>query len=303
MKSALILDTNILINFLEEENINDYKTYFSLKFLNIHNCIDVFLVDTVVTEWNTLKHKKVDNIEKSLNDKFKTFQKFLGTEEVKEFDSTLSNNSLDLIERYKNKCLTLSKTRIREIDDMIQNNFKIIPHNNTIVMKLLGQMSYNYDEPFFVKEMKNQKGKMEIEDATIFLSSTMHFSNITRNKYTHVYFITENTKDFCINNDPNKLHPNIKSRFDENKIDFSPKLKPILDRILTEQQQLDQLIDFIADSNKNSIKHMANEHFEICPKCSNKTHKNIDAITYYDKYYLKCSKCYHEWPTADYIHD
>lgn len=50
MKKALVLDTNILIYFLEEENINDYKTYFSLKFLTLHNCIDVFLVDTVIDE-------------------------------------------------------------------------------------------------------------------------------------------------------------------------------------------------------------------------------------------------------------
>lgn len=225
------------------------------------------------------------------------------SEEIKEFNSILSNSSLDLIDRYKNKNITLSKTRIREIDEMIRNDFEIISHDNTIVMKLLGKMAYNYEEPFFRKEMKKQNGKMETEDATIFLSSAMYFSSHKREKYSQVYFITENTKDFCINNNPNELHPNVKDKFNDKKIDFSSRIKPILDKILEEEQLLDQLISEIAYSNKNSIKHMSNEHFEKCPKCSSKTHKNIDVIKKYDEYWFKCNNCNYEWFSGDLTYD
>lgn len=121
--------------------------------------------------------------------------------------------------------------------------------------------------------MKNEKIKIEAEDAAIFLSSYYYFKERTKD-FKKVFFVTGNKNDFSDPTNPMKPHPNIKKDFDEANITYIYRLENLFKILSTDFPQLESMGEITQESNSITFKYMSDEDFINCPKCHNRIHMN-----------------------------
>ncbi|ALS77212.1 hypothetical protein AUO94_00495 [Planococcus kocurii] len=306
-QNALVVDTNILIDFLEPGKYSEDSFYTFLMRLN--GFTHLMLPQQVLAEWNHLKNNKIQQYEDQIlldfikyNDLLKYVPEQHQKEELLHQLNTIRKISLRAY-RYT------YAVRAKHIDRII-NSFAVIIERNPDIDRLVVDFAIEQQPPFFSMELKkdntNKKSsKNESTDAVIFFT-IIDYLKKHRNNYNKVAFLSCNSKDFSEPNNPSKIHSNLEKYIEEVEVEFFNNLKAaqkLLKYNDTEEASYKNLVKIIVTSNADRYQYLTDEYFCDCknPDCDNEVHINSDSILMGQYYHLRCPKCEYTWDTGDHI--
>ncbi|MCM3169437.1 PIN-like domain-containing protein [Peribacillus frigoritolerans] len=303
-KTALCLDTNILLNLFEPgthsiATFNKFLTAFYSR-----KC-DLILTDQVQSEWVRHVKSTQEKVLKKSEEDLKTHEELLkyidSDSEKEEMQNTL--NKIKKME--KRKYLYSYGKRAEKIDEIIKNeSFTTIVQRTPNAEKLIVEKSISKEAPFFKNERSDSTNKVKNEaaDASIFFTLYDYIKNGSLDFET-VYFVTDNKKDFSNISNPSQIHENLKLYADEVNMIFSNNIKDVLSKITEEE--------YIFFDSEETIKNFLHDKFfEICSECKEEVHINSDSFKhshdgrgYNTTFWLKCRNCGHCWDTGDSVVD
>lgn len=283
VKTALILDTNIYLNFLKYNEKDEHNFYKLLLMRYIE--YDLFIVDIIKEEWENNKGNVIEEKKRRIEQIRKELSNDKSMSAILESVNKEIDESIKLMNRIINaEYLT---RRMEFLNDFI-NNAKVINHNNYDVYKNVINKSMNKEAPFF-----NNGSKNEIKDALIWGSIIEYFKNDTY--YDEVIFVTENSNDFAEKNNSNKLHEKLeKEAF--SKLKFTNNIKGLIQQKNGggHYDSIEQLID-----TQNELKYNYDDKFYIkCKNCKEELHEKINLVTKARNLHYKCPHCFHTEDTG-----
>lgn len=300
--NGLILDTNVLVYLFDPERDED-ELFRRLLGLLTNRWIKLIIPEQVKGEWN--KHKEERN-EQYLKDTRKSLQKhkdlashFDQQQEKDDFLTRLEQLEIMAVRQYR----YTHGLRARNLNDFIENKYYTdIPSRNSSIDNLIVNMSLERKAPFFTfnKESGSKKAsKNEMADAIIFFTAC-DYAQKNEENFDHIYFITENSKDFSGGNGA-ELHDNLKGYAEKAGVQFNNNLRRVLD-IIDPQKSL------IFPEQKTVKDHLQSNNFTDCSNCKDEMHVNADCQTRTSSRYpegefiLVCPHCGHEHPTGETYH-
>lgn len=216
--TALILDTNIWLNFLNGSE-QEVQTFRKMKELIAANKIILFASEQVLLEWNrhytsTIQQKLITT-EDTLN-QAKSLIKYFH----KPTDN-LYHQSLEKIESQIHLNTNIQNLSLcKDIEYLIKNKVRPIKLTNQQLKTMLIEFGLQNKKPF---GHKNSMG-----DAVIFFSMYENFSNKFNNNnqcdYDQIYFVTNDVHDFSEGTDDEKrsiLHHDLKELASEIDLKYS----------------------------------------------------------------------------------
>ncbi|MFC4403342.1 PIN domain-containing protein [Gracilibacillus xinjiangensis] len=303
--NALIVDTNILIDFLEPEKYSEEQFYDFLMRVNGPHT-QLILPQQVLVEWDSLKYKRIELYKKKIDD---DFQKYEGL--VKHIPEPSGQRDLSIEIRNIRKLSLRSyqytyAIRAKHIDSVI-SDFAAIVDRSADIDKLVVDFAVKELPPFFLMELKKERknsSKNEATDAVIFFSIVNFFEN-NRDKFDKVAFLSSNTKDFSKPNNPSEIHENLEKYFTDLNLNFFNNLNSTMQFLSYEdaESSFQDLVSTIVGSNERRFRYLTDEYFVKCNECQSEVHINSDIVTHKEYYHYLCPKCKHMWNTGDHVLD
>ncbi|KIQ85361.1 hypothetical protein RW25_19915 [Bacillus sp. L_1B0_8] len=216
--NALILDTNIWLNFLNGSE-QEVQTFRKMEELIAANKIILFAPEQVLLEWNrhytSIIQQKLTTTKDTL-DQAKSLIKYFH-----EPTDDLYHQSLEKIESQIHLNTNIQNTSLcKDIDHLIKNKVTPLKLTNSQLKTMLIEFGLQKKKPF---GHKNSTG-----DAVIFFSMYENFSNKFNNNnqcdYDQIYFVTNDVHDFSEGTDDEKrpiLHHDLKELADEIDLNYS----------------------------------------------------------------------------------
>lgn len=225
---ALILDTNIWLNFLKggKEEINTFR---KMKKMMDQSKIILFTPEQVMVEWNH-HHKHI------LQQTFTTTKDTLDQAKllIKYFYEPTNTSYRDALKKIQSQ-INLN-TDIQNPD--ICKDIEHIINNKVTQIKLTDPQLKNMVIEFGLNKKKPFGHKNSMGDAVIFFSIYENFSNKIRNKnqynYNQLYFVTNDVHDFSEKTNGEErdvLHPDLKKLADEIDLNYSSDIHATIRRI------------------------------------------------------------------------
>lgn len=306
-QNALVVDTNILIDFLEPGKYSEDDFYAFLMRLN--GFTQLILPQQVLAEWNHLKNNKIQQYEDQILLDFSKYEgllKYVPEQDQKEELLEQLNNIRKISLRAYRYTYAV---RAKHIDNTI-NSFAVTVERNPDIDRLVVDFSIEQQPPFFSIELKkdtaNKKSsKNESTDAVIFFSIIDYFKK-NRSNYDKIAFLSCNTKDFSEPNNPTKIHSNLEKYIEEVQVEFFNSLnatQELLKYDSAEEASYKTLVETIVTSNADRHQYLTDEYFYDCknPDCEHEVHINSDSFLMGQYYHLRCPKCQYAWDTGDHI--
>lgn len=303
-KDAIILDTNVLIDFLEPGKYTNEEFYNLIFRFNLF--ADLIVPSQVLLEWNQLKHNKIKKYIEEINVEFSNHEGLIN-HIPDDLERDLLQGQLKKIHKLAIRSYKYTYLQRAKHLDRIIRNFGIAIDRSPVIDRLVVDFALAGMPPFFSTEKKDNKNssKNESSDALIFFS-IINFMEKNRDVYDRAVFITSNSKDFSAANNDFIIHSNLEEYFDKLDIKFFNNLKPALNFLKyneSEQKFFEKTIETIGDSSEPKHLYLTDEYFIKCIKCKEEVHKNIDTTIHGYFYYFQCPSCNHQWNTGDHIHD
>lgn len=301
---AIVVDTNILIDFLEPDKYSEETFYTFLMRLN--SFTHLIIPQQILTEWDNLKKLKIGQYESDINSDFDKYKNLISYVSEQQDKVQLELQILNIRKLALRAYRYTYAIRARLIDNVISTGTIIERTPN--IDKMVVDYAIEQKAPFFFKEVRESKSsnKNESMDAVIFFS-IIEFFKKNRDEYNKVTFITSNSKDFSEPNNDALLHHNLKEFFDELEIGFFNHMKPAIKYLQyeddAEENSFNNLVKTVVSSNKNRHLFLTDHNFIKCRNCPEEVHKNSDSILKGEYYYLVCPSCGHTWNTGDNILD
>lgn len=149
MKRALILDTNIYLNFFKYNEKDEHNFYKLLQMSYFE--FDLFIPDIVLEEWNDNKYKVIEEKKKVLENIRKSVDINKDMNSIMEGITKEIDESFKLLNRVINaEYLT---RRMDYLSELI-NRARIIESKNFLVYESVIEKTINHSPPFFNKNKK-----------------------------------------------------------------------------------------------------------------------------------------------------
>jgi len=216
--TALILDTNIWLNFLNGSE-QEVQTFRKMEELIAANKIILFAPEQVLLEWNrhytSIVQQKLTTTKDTLK-QAKSLIKYFHEPADKSYHQSLEKieSQIHLNTGIQNPSLC------KDIEYLIKNKVTPIKLTNQQLKTMLIEFGLQQKKPF---GHKNSMG-----DAVIFFSMYENFSNTFNNNnqcdYDQIYFVTNDVHDFSEGTDDEKrpiLHHDLKELADEIDLKYS----------------------------------------------------------------------------------
>lgn len=242
----LIFDTNIWIYLANghdplsnsDSGSKHFEFLDTLEHLRNENKIQILINDIIIEEWKRNKHhvnQKITKLRRKLNDADKSVKNILRYTSA--FDG--------LADEYKKGIEAEIEANIRHI-----KNVEELLFSECINTEISDSTKLKIFERAVNKEVPFHKGKNNIADLTILLSSYEYLKNHVENELP-VYFVSNNWQDFTDGNDKDSFHPEIKKLISDVEIKYErilPKAIKLtedaileLEEYLKEQKYLDSI--------------------------------------------------------------
>ncbi|OMF17065.1 hypothetical protein BK131_03580 [Paenibacillus amylolyticus] len=289
---GVVLDTNVLIylfqpEFMETETFNKFMNCIIMK------KIEIILPSIVKWEWDNLKDKKntdfLNSITKDI-EKHKNLTNFMRDEREKMGFINMIDRLVTMSKRsylYNNGLIS------RNIDKILNDSyFTTVIERNNKANEIAIFFALEHKEPFFDKDKNKDKNQMA--DALIFFTTYEYFK-AEKSKYSDIFFVTVNKKDYSNRNNDSILHPELQPYAEEIGLEFYNSLDRLLNKIDPDNQ------GYVEFMNKDNFVYLEDRYFLQCPSCSNEVHENADSIRPdlpSESYKLQCIHCGHTWETG-----
>jgi predicted Zn finger-like uncharacterized protein len=302
---ALIVDTNILIDFLEPGKYTEEQFY---KFLMRVNgpFTQLILPEQVLKEWNYLKNLKIEQYKKQIVDDFQKYEELINHVPEPVQKETLYNQ-IENIRKLSMRAYHYTYAIRAKLIDEIISSFGLTIERNADVDKLVVDFAIEQKAPFFFMELKKESkstSKNESSDAVIFFSVINYFRS-NRDTYYKVAFLSSNSKDFSQPNNPSVIHENLKNYFEKLGIIFFNNLNATQQFLNYEEaeQSFETTVSTIVSSNEGRHKYLTDKYFIKCKECQGDVHINSDTVTIKQYYHYRCPSCNHTWNSGDHVLD
>lgn len=224
----LILDTNILIEFLAKDAGGIYA-YFKEKYDRKE--IKLITNNVIIDEWNrnrqsTIK-KVVDSIEKEAK-KALSVANFLGADDrdtLKELIKFARKNKVDL-----------AMKRIAEIDRMLRKSTKV---------RITNKMRLQAVDYALKKKAPFTNKQNSVADALIVFSTVEHFRNSSF--FDRPILVSFNHTDFSDPENIDLIHPDLKQLFESSNIRYNRNIADVLNLVPDLIKEIDDLMEEYID--------------------------------------------------------
>jgi PIN domain len=213
----LILDTNIWLYLangfdpISSKNHDDlhFKLLEELKALKEKGDVQILINDIILEEWRRNKEhckQKVNKLKNKLRNPESAFT------EIRKYTKTEIE---PLIEEYTNGLkddIKENLLHIEKVQSFLLKECVNIGISDEVKLQIFDLSTHNL-APF-------HNDKNNIADAAILFSSVKYLNDTVKDPDANVIFVSNNTRDFTDGKDKDKFHPDIRSKFGKNKIEY-----------------------------------------------------------------------------------
>lgn len=243
-KVNVILDTNIwlylsngneqLAHDVSKKNLH-FELLRELKEKQENDEFTILITDINIKEWERNKQhtqslikRRNNRIEDILN-KFKVFKKRNVDEDIESEQNKISKEIAGI-----EADIEKNRLHIESVENFLKKECQIIPTSDDLKLRIW-EMAINKTIPLHTD-------KNNIADTSILLS-TIEFISSPENQNHATVFISNNSKDFCIDKDSNEFHPELKKLIGYLDLRFERKLDTGLEISKEIQIELDEFFE------------------------------------------------------------
>ncbi len=228
----IILDTNVWISQIAKDEPTG--VFELLKSQIEEGKVNLLTNDIIIKEW----HRNRLSTSKSIIKKLKSSSKNLL--KIKDFDkeNEALNELLEEVNLIEQKFVSLTESRLLEIDALLKNSTKMEITNSMKIETV--NLAIEKKAPFINKA--NSVG-----DALILLSAINYREKSDLLEFTSGFFVTFNHKDFASESNPDEIHSDLKEELDSVNLKYKRHLGDVLEMAPELYKETSAYIDSYVD--------------------------------------------------------